>query len=61
MKTSTVNLIRLEPSKGMCLRNVQTGEVYSSCIYLAKSLSVNDFEEITAENYEKIVEVTNDE
>lgn len=56
MKTSTVNLVRLEPSDGMCLKNIRTGEVYSGCIYLAKSLGVNDFEEITVEEYEKIVE-----
>ena len=49
MKTSTVNLVRLEPSEGMCLKNIRTGEIYSGCIYLAKSLGVNDFEEITVE------------
>ena len=35
--------------------NIHTGEVYSGCIYLAKSLDVNDFEEITVEEYEKII------
>lgn len=61
MKTSTVSLIRLEPSEGMFLKNKVTGEVYSGCIYLAKSLSIDDFEEITMEEYEKIIEVKNDE
>ncbi len=61
MKTSTVNLIRLEPSEGMCLRNAKTGEVFRSYIYIAKSLCIDDFEEITAEEYEKIIEVKNDE
>ena len=56
MKTSTVNLIRLEPSEGMCLRNISTGEVFNGAIYLAKSLEVSDFEEISAEEYERIVE-----
>lgn len=54
MITSTVNLIRLDPSEGMHLRNILTGEVYESYIYLAKSLSIDDFEEITAEEYEKL-------
>lgn len=55
MKTETVNLVRLEPSEGMCLRNTKTGEAFRSYIYIAKSLSVDDFEEITAEEYEKII------
>ena len=61
MKTETVNLVRLEPSEGMCLRNTKTGEAFRSYIYIAKSLSVDDFEEITMEEYEKIIEVKNDE
>lgn len=55
MKTSTVSLVKLEPSEGMCLRNTITGEVFDSFIYLAKSLDVGDFEEISAEEYEKII------
>lgn len=55
MKTETVSLVRLEPSSGMCLKNIHTGEIYSGCIYLAKSLDINDFEEISAEEYEKII------
>lgn len=53
MKTSTVSLIKLEPSSGMCLRNKVTNEVFKSYIYIAKSLCVDDFEEITVEEYEK--------
>lgn len=56
MKTSTVNIIKLEPSEGMCLRNLSTGEVFNGAIYLAKSLEVSDFEEITQEEYERIIE-----
>ena len=55
MKTSTVNLVKLEPSEGMHLRNIHTGEVYESYIYLAKSLSIDDFEEITEEEYREII------
>ena len=61
MKASTVNLVRLEPSEGMCLRNVRTGEVFRSYIYIAKSLRIDDFEEITAEEYEKITEERNND
>ena len=53
MKTSTVSLIKLEPSNGKCLKNIKTGEVFRSYIYIAKSLCVDDFEEITVEEYEK--------
>lgn len=55
MKTSTVSLIRLEPSEGMFLKNKVTGEVFDGFIYLAKSLDVSDFEEITQEEYERII------
>lgn len=55
MTTSTVSLIRLDPSEGMHLRNIHTGEVYESYIYLAKSLSIDDFEEITEEEYQRII------
>ena len=56
MKTSTVNLVKIEPSEGMCLRNISTGEVFDGYIYLAKSLDVSDFEEITQQEYERIIE-----
>lgn len=55
MKTSTVNLVKLEPSEGMHLRNKNTGEVFDGFIYLAKSLDVSDFEEITQEKYREII------
>ena len=56
MKTSTVNLVKLEPSEGMHLRNIHTGEVHESYIFLAKSLSYSDFTEITESEYKKIIE-----
>ena len=59
MKTSTVNLVKLEPSEGMHLRNKNTGEVYEGFIYIAKSLDVSDFEEITQQEYERIIEERN--
>ena len=55
MKTSTVNLVKLEPSEGMHLRNKNTGEVYEGFIYIAKSLDVSDFDEITEEEYQAII------
>ena len=61
MKTSTVNLVKIEPSENMCLRNTVTGEVFDGFIYLAKSLDVSDFEEITQQEYEKIIEERNSE
>ena len=61
MKTQTVEVVKVEPSDGMYLKNKVTGEVYDGFIYIAKSLSVNDFEEITAEEYGKIIEKRNAE
>lgn len=61
MVTSTVNLVKLEPSEGMHLRNIHTCEVYADFIFLAKSLSANDFEEITDEEYQRIIEERNSE
>lgn len=55
MVTSTVNLVKLEPSEGMHLRNIHTCEVYADFIFLAKSLSIDDFEEITDEEYQEII------
>ena len=56
MRTETIQVVRLDPSEGMHLRNKLTGEVYESYIYLAKSLSVDDFEEITEEEYQQIIQ-----
>ena len=55
MKASTVNVIKLEPSGNMHLKNNRTGEVYDGFIYIAKSLNMNDFDEITEEEYRAIV------
>lgn len=55
MKTQTVEVVKVEPSDGMYLKNKVTGEVYDGFIYIAKSLSINDFEEITQEEYERII------
>ena len=61
MKTSTVNLVKIEPSEGMHLKNKDTGEVYESFIFLAKSLSYSDFTEITESEYQRIIEEKNSE
>lgn len=55
MKTQTVEVVKVEPSDGMYLKNKVTGEVYDGLIYIAKSLNINDFEEITQEEYERII------
>lgn len=54
MTTTTINLIKLEPTAGNHLKNKITGEVYEGFIYLAESLSVYDFEEISQQEYEEI-------
>ncbi len=60
MTTSKVTVVKLVPSEGQHLKNVVTGEVYESEIYLAKSLSASDFIEIDEEEYQRIkAEVVN--
>ena len=56
MKASSkpVEVVTLEPTPGLCLRNIHTDEVFENAIKLAKSLTPNDFEEITREEYERI-------
>jgi hypothetical protein len=57
MKASSepVTVVRLEPTAGLCLRNIHTNEVFEGTICLAKSLTPDDFEEITHEEYERIL------
>lgn len=54
MTTSKVTIVKLAPSEGKHLKNIGTGEIYESEIYLAKSLSAGDFMEISEEEYQKI-------
>lgn len=56
MKASSepVEVIRLIPSAGLCLRNIHNNEVFDHAICLAKSLTPADFEEITQEEYDRI-------
>lgn len=51
MTTSEVTIIKLAPSENKHLRNKNTGEVFEGEIFLAKSLSIEDFEEISEEEY----------
>ena len=51
MKTTEIKTIRLEADKGKILTD---GNTYGSVIYLAVDRSVNEFTEITIEEYEKI-------
>lgn len=53
---SEVRVRRLEPAPGLHLRNIETGEVFEGLIYLAKSQTADDFEEITQEEYDRIVQ-----
>ena len=56
MKTEIIQVIKLNPTDGMHLMNKFTGKVYENYIYLAKSLSVDDFEEITEKDYQQIIQ-----
>ncbi len=55
MKISTIELKKIEASEGMVLTN---GEAYSSVggyVYLAQNASADNWHEISAEEYEKIM------
>lgn len=58
---SEIKVRRLEPAPGLHLRNIETGEVFEGLIYLAKSQTADDFEEITQEEYDRIVQEQIDE
>ena len=53
MTTSKVTVVKLVPSGGKHLKNVNTNEIYEGEIYLAKSLSASDFIEIDDTEYQQ--------
>lgn len=61
MTTSEVTVTKLIPSEGKHLRNTDTGEVFEGELFIAKSLSADDFEEITDEEYQKIISTESEE
>lgn len=56
VSSETVTFDKLIPTAGLCLRNIHTNEVFENYICLAKSLTPADFEEITHEEYERILQ-----
>ena len=65
MKTSTVNLVKLEPSEGMHLRNKNTGEVRLNIFYCDPMTScqkphVENNHEFIYENFVNSISETND-
>ena len=44
-------LLKLVPAENMHLKNIATGDMYAGFIYPAKSLTPDDFEEVTKEQY----------
>ena len=55
MNIKRVELVKLEPSEGLYLKNINTNDVYDGSIFLAKSLTINDFEEIDKAEYDAII------
>jgi hypothetical protein len=49
------NVNQLIPAIGFHLKNIHTDEVFEGSIYLAKSLTKEDFVEITEEEYQAIL------
>ena len=56
VSSETVTFDKLIPTPGLCLHNIHTNEVFDGTICLAKSLTADDFEEITHEEYERILQ-----
>lgn len=46
---------RLMPDKNMHFQKISNGEVYEGVIYVPDTLSVDDFKQITEEEYQKII------
>lgn len=46
---------KLIPAPGLHLRNIITGDVFEGEIYMAKSQTIDAFEEITQEEYDRII------
>lgn len=55
VSSKPVEVVRLKPTPGLCLHNIHTNEVFEGTICLAESLKPDDFEEITHEEYERIL------
>ena len=58
MKTIEITTIKLEADKGKILTD---GNTYGSVIFLGAGKSVNDFYEITEEEYQEIIEKTEEQ
>ena len=56
VSSKPVEVVTLKPTPGLCLHNIHTNEVFGNAIKLAKSLTPDDFEEITHEEYERILQ-----
>lgn len=58
MKTTEVATTMIEPDEGMCLRHIESGMLYKNKVFLAKSVSPDDYEEVPldAESEETLTE-----
>lgn len=54
MTVEKVEVKKLTPTEGYHLQNIHTGEIFESFIYLPKSLTADDFEEIAEEEYQAL-------
>ena len=58
MERTTIEIIKITPSEGMVLTN---GETYSlDFVHVGKNDSIDNWHEITMEEYEKIMEAVGD-
>lgn len=56
MKTTEVTTTMIEPDEGMYLRHIETGTIRTGKVFLAKSASPKDYEEVPIEDSEETLQ-----
>ena len=51
MKTTTIQVVSIEPNAGMHLKNINTGVIAEGKVFLGENASANDYVEVTHEEY----------
>ena len=53
MESSTIQIIKLSPDEGKHLKDIRTGDIAEKDVYLGKLDSVDNYVEVTEEEYQE--------